>query len=259
MRSKFLLMGFLTTILLIGGSFSVRAADAYIENFEGYSNTAALQTTWQETDAPVSGTSIARYLDTGNVPASKVMRVAFSFPAGSKDAWGTVGRTGSWNWSGRTGITFWIKAETTGDTPQYYQVRFYESNDGDKWKSPLMSISNLDPNGEYVTIPFVNFEWDGNLGGSGGNSKADRIMQLDSIVNLYVGAAYSGTAANGGTATLWVDDFTVTGNVLLRNPYLQNVTQTGVKVMWGSSASSGRLYWGSTPGTYPHSVSSTVF
>jgi len=47
--------------------------------------------------------------------------------------------------------------------------------------------------------------------------------------------------------------------VLIRNPYLQNVTETSVKVMWGSSASSGRLYWGSSPGDYTDSVSSTVF
>jgi len=74
-------------------------------------------------------------------------------------------------------------------------------------------------------------------------------MQLDSIVNSYVRAAYSGTTPNGGTTTLWVDDFKATGNVLIRNPYLQNVTRTSVKVMWGGSASSGRLYWGSSLGT----------
>ncbi|NOY10270.1 MAG: hypothetical protein GXP33_15660 [Spirochaetes bacterium] len=259
MKSKFLLRGFLITILVIGESFSLQAADVSIDDFKGYTGTAALQAAWQETDTQGSEAVIKRYLDTGKASVGKVMRVEFGFSKGSTNARGVVGRPGAWNWSERTGISFWIKAKAAGDIPQYYQVRFYEDKRGDKWKSPLMPISNLNPNGQYVTIPFADFEWYGSQGGRGGAYKADRVMQLDNIVNLYLGAAYSGTAPDGGTTTLWIGDIAAAGNVLIRNPYLQNVTQTGVDVMWGSSAPGGTLYWGSLPGNYTNSVSGTVF
>ncbi len=47
----------------------------------------------------------------------------------------------------------------------------------------------------------------------------------------------------------------------IRTPYLQNVTKNSVDVMWGTdeSISSGMLYWGSSPGNYTNSVSSTAF
>ncbi|NOX97290.1 MAG: metallophosphoesterase family protein, partial [Nitrospirae bacterium] len=52
-----------------------------------------------------------------------------------------------------------------------------------------------------------------------------------------------------------------TQDALVRYPYLQNVTQSSVQVMWGTydDETGSKLYWGSAPGDYTHSVSSVVF
>lgn len=47
---------------------------------------------------------------------------------------------------------------------------------------------------------------------------------------------------------------------IIRDPYLQNLTQTGSKVMWGvpqTNAATGTLHYGSTPGSYTNSTTSS--
>ncbi|NOZ74026.1 MAG: hypothetical protein GXO90_01420, partial [FCB group bacterium] len=46
---------------------------------------------------------------------------------------------------------------------------------------------------------------------------------------------------------------------IIRPPYLQNVTQNSIDVLWGSTDTSGTLYWGSVAGIYTDSISSTHF
>ncbi|VAW23779.1 hypothetical protein MNBD_BACTEROID01-524 [hydrothermal vent metagenome] len=65
----------------------------------------------------------------------------------------------------------------------------------------------------------------------------------------------------GSNAALWVDDITYIGGLppLVRSPYLQNITQSSVKVMWGSNEPAGKVFWGSTVGNYPNSTPSVTF
>ena len=51
----------------------------------------------------------------------------------------------------------------------------------------------------------------------------------------------------------------VASATFIRAPYLQNVTQTSVKVMWGSDEPEGMVYWSQSPWSYTDSVSSVVF
>jgi hypothetical protein len=47
---------------------------------------------------------------------------------------------------------------------------------------------------------------------------------------------------------------------ITRNPYLQNLSQTGTEVMWGlgqTDANTGTVYYGTEPGVYTHSVASS--
>jgi hypothetical protein len=44
---------------------------------------------------------------------------------------------------------------------------------------------------------------------------------------------------------------------VIRSPYLQNVTQGTVDVMWGSDATAGTVHWGTSVGNYTNSVAST--
>ncbi|NOX96595.1 MAG: hypothetical protein GXO98_00730 [Nitrospirae bacterium] len=203
--------------------------DTAIDDFENYTNTADLGSTWQWLYTPTSGANITRYLEAGT---NQLMRVVFNFPAGSANAWGVVGRPGTWDWSTQTGIRFWIKAETTGDTPQYYQVRFHEGSSGDKWRSPLLPISELDPNGQYVTIPFSDFTDYGGFGGS----KDNGILDLTNVQAVFVGSAYSGTAPHGGSTTLWVDDLSGYLLPLLEVYYTGSLSGTITYNYVGSSA-----------------------
>ncbi len=250
----------ITLIALFFGLVYNLYADIPIDDFERYDNTDSLQTTWLWVWSPTNGATLDRYLDTLDDPVNKVMRVEFGFPGGSTNAWGKIGRPGAWNWTGQTGIRLWIKGRTTGDPSQNFRIRFHEGDPdqqwGDKWISPYYSLDDLDTNGQYVEIRFADFT---DFGGSGGVND-NGILQLENITAFYISPAYSGTAASGGTTTLWVDDCsTIADSGITRYPYLQNVTQNSVDVMWGTPAKSGTLYWGTSPGNYANSVSSSNF
>ncbi|NOZ03411.1 MAG: T9SS type A sorting domain-containing protein [FCB group bacterium] len=252
-------------ILMIGLVCRV-LADIPIDNFEEYDNSDLLHSTWKWVWTSTNSADLERYLDTLDSPAGKTMRMEFDFPGGSTNAMGAVGLQGSWSWAEQTGIRLWIKARATGDAPRYFKVRFHENDaadakpwnakKGDKWESPLIAIDTLDTNGQYVDLNFDDFTRYGGFGGANDNG----ILDLENIYAFYVVAAFSGTATNGGTITLWVDDVSASGGpAMVRYPYLQNVTQNSVDVMWGTYATSGTLYWGTSSGVYTDSVSSTVF
>jgi predicted phosphodiesterase len=45
---------------------------------------------------------------------------------------------------------------------------------------------------------------------------------------------------------------------VVRTPYVNNATQSSVDIMWGSSDTTGTLHWGTSPGNYTNTVSSTT-
>ncbi len=253
-------------IVIMTGLVCRVLADIPLDNFETYNNTDSLRSTWKWVWTSTNNAGLERYLDTLSSPAGKAMRMEFDFPGGSSDATGAVGLQGTWSWAEQTGIRLWIKARATGDGPQYFKVRFHENDaadakpwnakKGDKWESPLIAIDTLDTNGQYINLRFSDFTRYGGFGGANDNG----ILDLENIYAFYVVAAFSGTATDGGTITFWVDDISASGGpAMVRYPYLQNVTQNSVDVMWGTYATGGTLYWGASPGNYSESTSSVVF
>ncbi|NOX96935.1 MAG: hypothetical protein GXO98_02530, partial [Nitrospirae bacterium] len=222
-------MFFLLAGLMVGFS---AWAEVSVDDFEGYSSNTDLHAAYPTSGVDNGGSLDGYYLDTegGSVITNRLMRIEFSFPAGSTNARGYVGGpVSTTDWTGQEGIRLWIQASTTGDTPQYYQVRIEEGDAnnpwGDQFMSPLMPISTLASNGQSVFIPFSDFFDDGGSGGP----KDDGVLQLDDIRNIFIYAAYSGSASNGGTTTLRVDNI-VAGK--------ENKPQTfafGVRSIWAST------------------------
>jgi len=111
MKNKFLSRGFLLTILLIGGVFSVQA-DVTIDNFEGYQNTTALRVAWSGLN---KGTfdSFERYLETDS--GNKLMRIDFSYSTPAT-MWGftNLHLNPGQDWRRETGIKVWLKGNVNG-------------------------------------------------------------------------------------------------------------------------------------------------
>ncbi|NOZ74432.1 MAG: hypothetical protein GXO90_03510, partial [FCB group bacterium] len=183
-----------------------------VDDFESYASDTELQAAYPWTGV-ISGGSVANTLNaTGGFDQTKAMQIDFDFASGDSDPWAYVG--GSLNngnpvdWSDYDGISVWVKATSTGDSPQIIQLAVHEGdttagNDwGDKMHSASIDVSTLDPNGEYV---FLNFDDFVDYSGFGG-PKDDGKLDVSDIRSIFVFTKYSGTATQNSSITVLVDD-----------------------------------------------------
>ncbi|NOZ04505.1 MAG: T9SS type A sorting domain-containing protein [FCB group bacterium] len=178
-----------------------------VDDFDEYADDSGVQGAWRWIGV-VQGVpmdAIQVYLDTDSLKESNVMRVESSFSEDGRDGYAYVGIPGFWNWTDYKAIKLWVKANYTGFPNQYFQVRLHEGSDGEKWKSPQVSLSNIAPEGEYVYLYFDDFTKYYNGNGSLANNKLD----LNAIVNFFIIPGYNGTATDKGTSTIYIDDITV--------------------------------------------------
>ncbi|NHZ86260.1 MAG: hypothetical protein GWP19_10320, partial [Planctomycetia bacterium] len=182
-----------------------------IDDFETYTTTEDLQAVWDSTYIPSEFEDLGATFESslaagGDANTGNVMRLDFSFPAGSAGAWAAVGRTGSWNWSTHKGIKFWIRDSTTDNSDQFCQIRIIEAEGGDQWVASI-PLSGLDTAGEYGVVHFNNFEW--YAVGDPTSQFANNVLDLDNITAFYIGAAASSeVATENSSSTLWIDDIT---------------------------------------------------
>lgn len=241
-------------------------ADVPIDNFESYMSDSELQNIWEWTDI-FTGDQVTTTLSaTGGAGSTKALQLEFTFSEGQVNPWGYTGglvnNDNPEHWSGNDSIRVWLKATFTGDSLQYIQLAIHEGNNnvansswGDKMRSAKVYINDLDSTGEYVSLAFSDFEDYGGFGGPRDNGT----LELDDIRSILIFSRYDGTAS-GGSASILVDDISVFGGTsIVRYPYLQNVTQTGVKVLWGSWNFVGKLFYGTSPGVYTDSIASSAF
>ncbi|NIA18528.1 MAG: hypothetical protein GWO85_00360, partial [Simkaniaceae bacterium] len=263
MNRKTITAMFLT--ILFGLTTHVSAA-ILVDDFESYTSDADLQTIWEWTGIIVGDQTTNSLSTTGGSDGDQAMQVVFTFSTGDRDPWGyTGGYVNNGNpedWSGSDSLRVWLQASETGNTPQYIQLALHEGNGGsgdwgDKFHSVNIYISDLNLAGEYVSLAFSDFVDYGGFGGTRDNGT----LELDDIRSIFVFSKYDGTANKSSSASILVDDVIVVGGSLppVRYPYLQNVTQTSVNVMWGSYESTGQVFWGNTSGSYPNSASSAAF
>ncbi|NOZ74025.1 MAG: T9SS type A sorting domain-containing protein [FCB group bacterium] len=178
------------------------------DNFEAYADSSALVAKWAEGPYPWGGADMSIDLNTnGGAEGSKALQIDFSYPAGSGNPGGVIGYYTSLDrrtdLTGYDGIRLWIKkVSSSGDEP-FFTLRLLESSTigGEKWRSPQIILSDLDPNGEYVTLLFNDFyEY---------NTGSGEPIDLTSIKINFLGLDYDGTSANGGSADILVDDIQV--------------------------------------------------
>ncbi len=177
-----------------------------VDDFDEYSKDIDVQDAWRWIGVVpgVQMDAVQVYLDSDSLKESNVMRVESSFSKDGKDGYSYAGIPGFWNWSGFKAIKLWVKADYTGYSDQYFQVRLHEGSDGEKWKSPQVSLGSIAPEGEYVYLYFSDFTKYYNGTGSLANNKID----LNAIVNFFIIPGYNGTATDKGTSTIFVDDIT---------------------------------------------------
>ena len=267
-------------VLLFCTIRNVSAVTHLDDNFESYIDNAALAAKWDmvywggnNVDNP-SEISMSRSLNTsGGVDGSKGMRMEITAEAGVSPTenlganWEPCiyGITGYYtpgvnrtNLTNYLGIRLWIKPGTISGDQAYFKLNLIESNNlgEEKWMSPKVELDTLDVNGQYIYFDFNDFyEY---YTGSG------EPMDRSSIKISFLFLSYDSLTSQNSSASIWVDDIVVIGSsggeaVFVRQPYLQNVTQNSVDVMWGSTDTTGILYWGSSPGSYTDSTTSTHF
>jgi len=279
MYKRIIYMVFPTLIL---GLIDIVSGNTHLdENFEDYANTSQLTAKWDmvfwggnNENNPSQMTMSISLSDTGGAGGSKGMLMEIAVDAGVTPNSGLganwepciYGITGYYTAQGdRTdltnysGIRLWIKPLSVAGNKAYFKLNLLEStaSGGEKWMSPKVQLDTLDVNGQYVYFDFKDFyEY---YTGSGEQ------MDRTSIKISFLFLSYDSTTTLNSSAAVIVDDITVTGSggtetaILIRPPYLQNVTQNSVDIMWGSSDTTGVLYWGDSYNNYPNSISSIYF
>ncbi|NOY95800.1 MAG: T9SS type A sorting domain-containing protein [Chlorobi bacterium] len=260
-------------LTIIVGLANVTAATHLDDNFNGYATTAGLQNKWDLSWKRTGVTTFSRTLNSSNGEGgSNAMEMYIDISPGTSPETGLgvkwepciYGITGYNTASGSqtdltsyTGVRLWLKpGAVSGDTGVYFKLNLIEDEPygtEEKWMSPKVYLSNLNPAGEYVYFDFNDFYQY--------YTTSNEAMQRNIIKVSYLFLACDSQTTQRTTATLWVDDITYIGGTpsLVRSPYLQNVTQSSVKVMWGSYEPAGKVFWGSTVGNYPNSTSSVAF
>ena len=183
-----------------------------VDDFERFSTTSNLLATYPWFGAIV-GDSISVTLNTTDgAGGTQAMQMDAYFSSGEINPLLYVGgpvRENIRNWSAYDSIGVWLKASETGDSPQFIDIAIHEGDStdswGDKFSSAEINISDLDPNGEYLTLPFSDFV---RYGGNGG-PKDNGILELSDIRNIFVRSGYSGTATQNSVANITVDDITL--------------------------------------------------
>ncbi|GEM_PF-1402283 len=264
-ESKIMLFVFITVMLGMAGN--TLAVDV-IDNFNSYTSTSSLTTVWKWTGvASGRGDNMSIVLNTTDgYSSSKALQATFNF-SNQTNPKGYTGRSLNNNsavdWRPYDGISVWIKAVSeTGNTPQYVQLAYHEGDGGsnglwgDKFESAKVYLNSLDPAGEYVFLRFSDFTRYDGFGGDLDNG----IQDLYDVRSIFVFLKYDGTATQTSSATVLVDDIRMVSSLsFVRPPYLQNVTQTSVKVMWGdNNATNSPVFWGSSAGNYTNSAASSV-
>lgn len=212
-------------------------SDVPVDNFESYLSDSELQNIWEWTDVSIGDQTTITLNASGGADSTQALQLDFSFSDGQVNPTGYTGglvnNDNHEDWSGNDSIRVWLKATSTGDSLQYIQLAVHEGNYnvgfsswGDKMRSAKVYISDLDSSGEYVSLAFSDFEDYGGFGGPHDNGT----LELDDIRSIFVFSRYDGTAS-GGSSSVLVDDIIVSGgSSMVRYPYLQNVTQTSIKV-----------------------------
>ena len=179
-----------------------------VDNFEEYEDDIGIMGAWEYTGRIKGLDKNQISLATDSTKNSKVMKIKMNFSANGTDGYGYTGYPALWNWENYKAIRLWVKSSITGYSDQYVQVRIHEGTTNgklsEKWKSPQIDLSSLDPNGEYVYLYFDDFTKYADDGGTLVNNK----MDLDKIYNFFIIPGFNGTSTAAGTATIFIDDIT---------------------------------------------------
>ncbi len=159
--------------------------------------------------------SARNLVTTGGVQGSQAMQMIFTFQSGvipiSQDLgvnwepciYGITGYflpANSTNLANFTGVSLWIKPGTISGNEAYFKMNLIENESigGEKWMSPKINLSNLDPNGEYVFLDFNDF----NEYYTGSGQSMDRT----SISRSFFFLAYDSFATANSSTTILIDD-----------------------------------------------------
>ncbi len=202
--------------------------NSVIDDFEGYYSDADLQAAYPFVGV-ISGGTVTNTLNTSEgYYQSNAMQIDFNFASGDSDPWAYVGRPinngNPVDWSEFNGISFWVKATTTGDSPQIIQFALHEgdttagNNWGDKMRSADIDVSTLNPDGQYVILNFNDFvDYSGYSG-----PKDDGVLDLSDIRNIYIFTKYSGTATQNSSIKVLIDDIEPVEDIPLPLDVIEN-------------------------------------
>ncbi|NOZ73982.1 MAG: family 43 glycosylhydrolase [FCB group bacterium] len=207
-------------VLSLTGNLS--AASYMDDDFENYTTDEDLEAKWtmvywggNNQDNP-SGVTMERHLvTTGGANGSQAMRMTLTFQSGVAPntqnlgvGWEPCiyGITGyylvpnSTDLTSFTGVSLWLKPGTTTGNEAYFKLNIIEDESlgGEKWMSPKINLSNLNPEGEFVFLDFDEFtEY---YTGSG------QPMDRTSIKISFFFLAYDEVATANSSTTVLVDD-----------------------------------------------------
>ncbi|NOZ76026.1 MAG: hypothetical protein GXO90_11760, partial [FCB group bacterium] len=197
------------TILVDNIEVVVGKATDLVDDFELYKSNAQLQVYYPWVGAISGNTPAIALADSGGSDRDRALKIDFGFSVGDVDPWAYAGGPVAINardWSAYKGIRLWVKGSTTGDPLQYIEIAVHEGDStgawGDKFSSPPIQLSALDPAGEYVFLKFDDFT---RYSGYGGD-KDDGVLDLTDIRSIFVFGKYSGAATQNSTASVYVDD-----------------------------------------------------